>query len=135
MEKLFVSYEISLRLKELGFDEPCLGKYCSYNDGDPIELYPESQNFFKGPGFQSQSNSYYIEQSVDKVAAPTYQQVTDWLRDKHNIDLWVEKYSIYGDRFYWQCPVLNDVNNKYDHWGDTYYESLPKGIEVVLTTL
>jgi len=27
MEKEFVSYEIALALKQLGFDEPCLGKF------------------------------------------------------------------------------------------------------------
>ena len=31
MEKEFVTYEIALKLKELGFDEPCIAGFNSYN--------------------------------------------------------------------------------------------------------
>ena len=34
MESLFVPYEIALALKELGFDEPCFGKYLSSFQSD-----------------------------------------------------------------------------------------------------
>jgi hypothetical protein len=80
MEKEFVPYEEALALKELGFDEPCLAKYCEYNLDDGLELYPHTQNFFKGAIIQSCKNSDY-ENNV-KIAAPLYQQTFRWFRFK-----------------------------------------------------
>jgi hypothetical protein len=32
MEKEFVPYGLALRMKVIGFDEPCLGSYYSYSE-------------------------------------------------------------------------------------------------------
>ena len=80
IEQEFVPYEQALALKELGFNEPCLAKYAIYNPKDPIALFPESQDFFKGY-FNYYKNSDY----TDKTAAPTFSQAFRFFREKHNL--------------------------------------------------
>ena len=65
MNNEFVSYEIALKLKELGFDEPCFDNYSSIG-----ELYQMR--------FSKQS-------TVDMAClAPLYQQVFRWFREQFN---------------------------------------------------
>lgn len=61
MNKEFVSYKLALELKELGFNEPCLGWYAS--DGCLIKEYVTNK-----------LNEFTL--------APLYQQVVEWLRQK-----------------------------------------------------
>lgn len=70
MKNQFVTYEIAQRLKELGFNEPCLKWYSSNgklhnNVGD---ILSENQNTLYGC-----------------CAAPLWQQIIDWLYYPHNI--------------------------------------------------
>lgn len=89
MEKLFVPYEIALKLKEKKYEGYCLAVYL--NDKkiylDNLEC-AEVQILY--------NNKYTICQ------APTYQQVIDWFRVKHKIHIsinhtprWVKKYDYY----------------------------------------
>ena len=48
MREQFLPEYLSKQLRIKGFNEPCLGKFTKYNFNDNVELYPESQNFFKG---------------------------------------------------------------------------------------
>lgn len=70
MKKQFATYEIALKLKELGFNEECLGYY-HVNEG-----------YTKGYAFCYSENTRTSDCSV---LAPLWQQVIDWLRDKHDI--------------------------------------------------
>lgn len=66
MEKLkdqFVTYEIALQLKELGFNEPCFGWCFSDGSGD-IKI--EAIN----------------NQTEVNILMPLWQQAIDWLRDE-----------------------------------------------------
>ena len=67
MEKEFVTYEIALKLKELGFDEEVCGIYRG------SRLYPIL-------GFERVNS---IKNSV--IAAPLWQQVIDWFRKQYDI--------------------------------------------------
>jgi hypothetical protein len=77
MNHLFVPYEIALKLKEKGFDEPCFGYWYLTNQWDIT--YPQTS--FK---------TWYTKK---EVLAPLYQQVTDWFRSKHNIHTCIEFYA------------------------------------------
>ena len=67
MESLFVPYEIALKLKALGFDEPCFG---SYIFGDKLSIkYSEDQ---------------FITESC--CLAPTFSQAFRWFRETHNLN-------------------------------------------------
>lgn len=65
----FVSYEIAVRLKELGFDEPCFATYNKLTNGK-IDLLPKK---------------FGVNEMASLVSAPTYDQVFNWLEEKHQI--------------------------------------------------
>jgi hypothetical protein len=75
MEKEFVPYELVLRMKALGFDEPCLAIHSNAN--------PKT-------GFYT-LNKYrlkLIKQGSQKdkgVKAPLYQQAFRWFRESHGL--------------------------------------------------
>ena len=76
MEKEFVNYEQALALKELGFDEPCLGYYYTLNGKDwtfseKAEYHRLDDEINIGPNFS--------------LLAPLYQQVFRWFREKYNL--------------------------------------------------
>ena len=74
MEKEFVTYELALRMKQLGFDEPCF-------------------NFYMG-GFKELGKIKYVNPNnvaETNVLAPTFSQAFRWFR---------EKYFIHGEPLY-----------------------------------
>jgi len=71
MNKEFVTYEIALELKALGFDEPCFGRY----DG-------RGKN--KGKIWYEMPNSGQDTIPVGDVLAPLYQQVFRWFEEKYS---------------------------------------------------
>jgi hypothetical protein len=66
MEKEFIPYEQALALRELGFDEPCFGRYGN-----------DSKMLYKDYSKELHSNWHTI--------APLYQQAFRWFREKHNM--------------------------------------------------
>jgi hypothetical protein len=92
MEKEFVPFELAVKLKELGFNEPCWGYY-HVNEGYSIGYA------FCYSDAESQPEIGYL--------APTFSQAFRWFREKydlyHNIDkhgYWffeIKKDEGYGD--------------------------------------
>jgi hypothetical protein len=80
MEKEFIPYEQALALKELGFDEPCFGRYIYDGRGKEWFLVQTQQT-------KSASVIFEGARSVDgiSVAAPLYQQAFRWFREKYNL--------------------------------------------------
>ena len=74
IEKEFVTYEQALALKDLGFDEPCIG----YWNIDPQ---------LKTPAF----NMVKPFEHEWCLPAPLYQQAFRWFREKYNICSWIER--------------------------------------------
>jgi len=87
MEKEFVSYEIALKLKELGFDEPLLGRFYTKPKCKMFGIDEKGRHY----PIKNTSKKLYIlgEHFVlndDNVTiAPLYQQVFKWFRDKHSL--------------------------------------------------
>lgn len=82
MKKQFVTYEIALKLKELGFDEPCICYYDRHNyqilftnlyGGNPLEL-------------SMMQNNYHVD-----CYAPLWQQAIDWFREKYDNHICIQK--------------------------------------------
>lgn len=69
-QKQFVTYEIALAMKELGFDEPCFGYFEGKNNH---RIWFEMSN--NGVG----------SIPVDDVLSPLWSQCIDWFREKHKI--------------------------------------------------
>lgn len=138
MNHLFVPQKESLELKEIGFNEPCLAKYAIYNPKDPVALFPQSQDFFKGY-FNFCKNSDY----TDKIAAPLYQQAFDWFREKHGyihticrVYNWSKEIPEY-EGF---CVYIGSKDPKVklkcnDHFISNFYQDYREAELVVLKTL
>ena len=80
MNEQFCNYEISKKLKDLGFNEECLAVFYQekFMNG---HVEPYVWNLINSIKTNSDCNS------VDIVTAPLWQQVIDWLREKHNISV------------------------------------------------
>jgi hypothetical protein len=78
MKKEFVPYQQSLQLKELGFDEPCFGRYY-YKESYPM-LNPNS-----GETELVFEFGQYIKQTEITILAPLYQQAFRWFREKYDL--------------------------------------------------
>ncbi len=76
MEKLFVSYEIAIKLKEKGFSEWCFGVYTP--EFKCVSHYGVGESFTGM--WQNGFNS-------NDITAPMHQQVIDWFRENHNINI------------------------------------------------
>ena len=76
MNKEFVSYEEALELKQLGFDEPCLGFY--NHQGQLILMTQEDEN-----SIQVYKNSYV--KLGKQYAVPLHQQAFRWFREKYDL--------------------------------------------------
>ena len=111
MEKDFVPYPLALRLKEIGFNEPCFGYYDgNHNFNYMFEGKPENFSYRKFP----------LGHSVGWISAPTFSQAFRWVREKYDLFTHIEK----GENpknFY---PIIDNVSHKYNPklWFDTYEE-------------
>jgi len=70
MENEFVTYEIALRMKQLGFDEPCFGWYA---DETHLSIRPQ----YIQP---NDPNNVY-----NWCLAPTFSQAFRWFREKYGL--------------------------------------------------
>lgn len=124
MKHLFVPYELAVKLKENNFKETCFrfiyaGDTANNIDHDTYVLPSEGKDF----------NSEDMCMSI-----PLYQQVTDWFREKHHINIRVACNSL-------TCHFA--MNERLQDGGTqmmgptyivfkTYYDALTYGIEEAL---
>ena len=121
MEKEFITYEQSLALKELGFDESCFGYY---DNGVFIFWYDSEQE----------------SELLLNCSAPLKQQVFRWFREKRKIEATVACYYSkilgisYEERQY-HCHIVRDGVTTKGPKFKTYEESelacIDKLIELV----
>jgi hypothetical protein len=74
MNNEFVSYEIALKLKELGFDEPCFTYYYNITGNIRTGLSINIDNAW----------TYSGTKKLGITLAPIYQQVFRWFREQFN---------------------------------------------------
>ena len=73
MNEDFAPFELAVKLKEKGFDEPCYGYYHCNGGNDSFELC--------GNGDCDFLNS----KNKNRIAAPIISQVLKWLRNTYNL--------------------------------------------------
>jgi hypothetical protein len=117
MEKEFVPYDLAIKLKELGFNEPCFGWY----DGRYIASI--NQDYCKNS--EEWLNTIHC-------ATPTFSQCFRWFREKHKLHSNV----IIGKiNFGFKIQYLSDYTNNWYEGYSTYEEAelacLIKLIEIV----
>jgi len=92
MNELFINYEESLQLKELGFDEPC---FSAYNDIKELSQLDKLQ------GYSNALFDYVI-------LAPLFSQAFNFFRDRYNLDAHVRMFNKrYSERCYWKIVDFN----------------------------
>ncbi len=133
MEEQFVTYEIALKLKELGFDEECLASY--YMAGRKLDI------------------NQYIKNGEYTILAPLWQQAINWFLSQYNIWISVDTSLI---KFYKNDElqpskfqfVIEDLNNRdadymfhsadeelfYFDYYDAREQAILKAIELCMTT-
>jgi uncharacterized protein (DUF2461 family) len=115
MNNVFVSYEVASELKELGFDEPCLGTWNF-----------RTKDFY----YNGQPSKFSSE---DVIRLPLYQQVFTWFREKYKLPSWV--YTSDNEKFYYgilrDTRFLIDGNKPYETYEKAELACLLKLIEVV----
>ncbi len=97
MKHLFLPYELAVIAKEKGFNEPCL--YFFQDEDSLVRLQYGDMC----------SNESLLEIEGCNFAAPTYQQIVDWLRTKHKVFVGVR---LHGNSFaqYYKGYTVEKLN-------------------------
>jgi GT2 family glycosyltransferase len=109
MDKEFVTYEVALALKELGFDEPCLAYY------DDVEL--QTPHLSVGRGVKTLSD---MQEGYYKLG-PLYQQVFRWFRENYGWIGGIRQLSSSGSSMI-VGEFRKDDDNNFILFRDTYEE-------------
>ena len=145
MEKEFVPYELAVKLKALGFDEPCFGYYV---DGElrgvnlGIEQLGGIEPYYQRFGFHTLSNHNIDNPNKIVTTSPTYSQAFRWFRDK-NFHAKIESYHSLGKHkpFGLSIDYLHESGKwtYIDHGGDfdfqTHEEAQERAIEIIIGIL
>lgn len=144
MEKEFIPFELSVKLKELGFDEPCLAHLIGFGDGT-IEngkyVINYQQVFYPNDFIKSDDKAEELGLHPFGICGvPLYQQAFRWFREKQAIEGFIHK-AIEGTYYFVIKRLGNNENNMYEFITnapknvDTYEEAelecLKKLIEIV----
>jgi hypothetical protein len=127
MNKEFVTYQIALDMKSIGFGEPCLAYY---NKKELFSFTQICNEPLKG---------HYIKMS-NRLCAPLYQQAFRWFRNKHGLFVAPNVISYESSPYLWFfeinsiiLPLGTDLGETDDY--KTYEEAelacLKKLIEIV----
>ena len=128
MEKQFLTYELALELKKLGFDEECLDYYIP--NSKAISEILDSD--FKIGRYNSDTNNIYGKRGL--VSRPLWQQAFRFFREKYMLSG-----EIYIFKNIWNFDI-EDINNSmqlytsdilcYNSYEEAELECLKKLIEI-----
>ena len=126
MKEQFVPYDLALKIKEKGFDDPCLAGYLLNKDGITSLI---------GCGALRFDTDGFVNPYSEILPAPLWQQVIDWLLKKHNIYVYIER-----DGGWWIVRI-KDLSREEDegaidielkgHFSNCFDE-LPKARQIVI---
>ena len=125
MEKEFVSYEIALKLKELGFKEPCFTYYYNINGNIRTGIVVDINDAW----------TYPENKKLGTTLAPLYQQVFRWFRNKYGIDFSINTiYSRYNENTSKKYSGVIDNKTVFTNVGfyETYEEAELAGLQKMI---
>ena len=128
MKKLFVPYDLSRKLRDAGFNEPCFA-YCAINH----KINPSYDFFMVGQRSSLGYTDYYVNyvgvglsnsemkrNPIDKsgkcFTVPTYHQVINWFAEKHGLQLF-PTYTFY-DGFHYGFQWVKSDGEVGEYWRD-----------------
>lgn len=123
----FVSYKTAKKLLKLGFNSECFAGYDMENHKELFVGFDE----YDGEIF---NREYYIP-------APLYQQVLQWLREIHNINIIINyDYSYSMDKEYYSYRIRRLDSDKFiqETFGETYNtykQAIQEGINQALSSI
>ena len=142
MEKHFATYNQSLALKELGFDESCFGKF---NYLKKLEISYCLENTC---GYDKHKNSLTLKGSygngIVACSAPLKSQVFEWARKEHQIEVTVacfysKRLGISYEERQYHCHIVRDGVTTKGPKFKTYEEAesalIDKLIEIIKNNL
>jgi len=106
MEKEFIPFELSLKMKQLGFDKPCLAKYIT-SDLVVKGCYKDSHII----------HALFEENEICEahILVPTFSQAFRWFREKYDLKGHVEPVEYLDgtpDTYHWS--IFNNCNSGND---------------------
>lgn len=128
MIKFIEDKELCIKLKEKGFDEGCLAKYRGQDFQPVCQMYAD---------FRYDKNSDIGDETNYWLACPTYSQVTDWLDEKHNFNIWIDCSK--NRKWIWTINFINDGDyiqsdddNKYfDSKKEALYDAITEALKLI----
>lgn len=142
MNKQFVTYEIALKLKELGFNEKCLASYYTddernYGKGDIYDCRRKLSSSIDFDPFKEEFDNFYINSNETYyVSAPLWQQVIDWFKEKHNMYIEITyEGGLQKDTSLYSFQIWsNQTSNKSDkmNYFKAREQAILKAIELIL---
>lgn len=130
MKEDYVGYELALKLKACGFDEPCRAHYTNdYINDDPEDISREVKFHYDW------TSPYNYNRVVGNTSAPTLAHAQKWLREKKGIAINVIAHD--GGAYDYDIvflPNAVDCDCPIDRatFSRTYEEALSEGIISVL---
>lgn len=122
IRKQFATYEIALKLKELGFDEVCLAVYFK-------------NKFQLVKGFNINNVDLHVANEFGGILAPLWQQVIDWFREKYNLCIEIQCPQREFDFYSWTIHEPLGINDEEyncktyeDGFTNNYYKSREQAI-------
>lgn len=119
IQKQFVSHEIAVRLKTLGFNEPCLGWFPNSNT-KKVEFTP---------------NVLWVHsEGGSNIPAPIFEQVINWLDEKHKIRISLGTAKTSGK---YRFDIIQFTEDKWqgDYNLTSFYDSRERNIKAIETAL
>lgn len=114
MQRQFVTYEIALTLKELGFDENCFGYFINLNGhGEPY--------------FSLVTEYPFITTTRNHIIAPLWQQAINWLLKKLDFYYPYLRIEIFSDG----SGVWYRENNRVEIHFDNLEQAILKAIDII----
>ena len=134
MKEQFVTYEMALKLKELGFNDECLACYTPHLGNGIFELISKGSSNEK-----SAFNERFVKaNAVNGCSAPLWQQVIDWVREKQNIYINVEPITFDDEPTYVfeiinlkNGMLLNDINSSFEDPNEAHEQAILKAIDII----
>jgi hypothetical protein len=106
MEKEFVSYEIALALKELGFDEKC---FLYYGENNILRVFTiDIKDFITNSELPPQYNT-----------CPTFSQAFRWFREKYGLIGFIS----FNEKSTFRVETLPHSNIKLNSYKEKYFDN------------
>lgn len=141
MKKIFIPYTEAVALTKKGFNADCLAFYAIKYDQTYNGKYLTEPTIFIS---ENATETAHIRKVIFDVFAPTWDQVIDWFKDKHQISIDITFINLPGVNWYGYAydirytskerPIPADFGTFTPRY-ETRYEALKEAIEAAIKVI